>query len=927
MSGTRWLYRFSDPLPAGGDAVAWCGNKGASLRCLQAAGLPVPAGCTITTEACRQYFALDRRFPADLNEQLNAAVADLERETGSVYAMAPQPLLLAVRSGAAVSMPGMLLTLLHCGLTWDFAQARNDAAVWQDYAGLIRELARAQGAELSPANEEHDRRDESGGREACARLLQEYEVRVRQPFPQDARELLRTCVAAVFDSWWTPRATAYRRLHRIDNSLATAVTVQAMIATEVAGVLFSRDPQQGDSATFLVEAVRGTGDQLVAGRVVPERYVVERGRVVAAPGTGLDETALRPPRWACDGDESKAPTRDASVVRQACLREAERHQLCRLGLRIEELLGGDVDVEWGLAPGRWVIFQARLMDEPRAGQQLAQVRLAEIERLDRSRRELGTRLWVPHNLGETLTAPTPLTWDVIRRLTSGGGAFGRLYRSLGYTPSRRVCEHGFLELIAGRIYADPDRMVEMFCDGWPLGCDLTALRANPRLIDRNPTCFAPERTDALWLFRLPAILWTMFRAARRVKREAPRAAERFDQQALPSFRAYVASEHARSLRELADCDLVAVLDDRCRQVLDEFGAEFLRPGLFAGLAVTSLETQLVQLLGPEDGSRCVRTLVSGLGTDADANLEVWFHRLAHGQVGLPEFVEQCGHRGPNELELAAPRWCEIPGQAVQWADWLRESAASDPADLRARAADERKRTMRSLPETLQTAGAGSFAGRIAEDAELAQRLLPYRERARHYWLMGYGLIRDAVQEIARRCGLDDGIFFLKLDEIRQFPSAADTWQEVIGDRQQQWQWQQRLTVPDVIESTYLEAIGNADSLSPAAMGTLLDGTSLSPGVAQGPVWVLNAGQPTTTWRNGAVLVCSALDPGLVALLLTACAVVVERGGMLSHGAIVARQIGLPVVVASQATRLLHDGQVVVVDADRGCVLCPVEGEP
>ena len=86
MTGTRWLYRFSEPLPAEGDAVDWCGNKGASLRGLHAAGLPVPAGFTIITEACRQYLALNRRFPDGLSEQLNAAVSDLERETGRAYA-------------------------------------------------------------------------------------------------------------------------------------------------------------------------------------------------------------------------------------------------------------------------------------------------------------------------------------------------------------------------------------------------------------------------------------------------------------------------------------------------------------------------------------------------------------------------------------------------------------------------------------------------------------------------------------------------------------------------------------------------------------------------------------------------------------------------------------------------------------------------
>lgn len=927
MTGTRWLYRFSDPLPASGDPVGWCGNKGASLRCLHAAGLPVPAGFTITTEACRRYFALGRCFPDDLSEELNAAVADLERETGKVYAKAPQPLLLAVRSGAPVSMPGMLLTLLHCGLTWDLAHTLNDVRVWQVHAGLVRELARAQGADLSPTDVAHAGRNGSVAREVFASLLHEYDLRLGRPFPQDPSELLRACVAAVFDSWWTPRAIAYRRLHQIDDSLATAVTVQAMIATDVAGVMFSRDPQQRHSDAVLVEAVRGTGDQLVSGRVVPQRYVVQRGHVVAHPRTGPNDTPLGLSRRVRDLHKLEAPAKVPLLALQAYMLKSELNQLCRLGLRIEQLLGGDVDVEWGLTQGQLVVFQARLVDEPQADRRLAQVRSAQIERLERCRRELGTRIWVPHNLGDTLTAPTTLTWELIRRLTSGRGAFGRLYRSLGYAPSRRVCEHGFLELIAGRIYADPDRLVEMFCDGLPLGYDLAALRADPRLIERSPTCFAPERTDALWLFRLPAILWTMGRAARRLRSEAPRAAERFDQQILPAFRAYVDHERARRLPELDDPGLVAVLDERCGQVLDEFGAEFLRPGLFAGLAVTDLETRLVRTLGPQEGSRCVRALVSGLDAETDATPEAWLYRLAHGQSGLPEFLERAGHRAPNELELAAPRWREIPDEAIRWADWLLASGAPDPAELRARAAQDRIQTMRTLPEKLRAAGASSLASPVAESVKAAQQLLPYREKARHFWLMGYALIRDAVREIARRCGLDDGIFFLELEEIRQFQSAAIGGQSVIRDRQQQWQWQQRLELPDLIESTNLNAIGQRGTLPQAVAGTRLEATALSPGRAQGPVWVLTAGRPAAALRNGFVLVAPSLDPGLAPLMLAACAVVVERGGILSHGAIIARQVGLPVVVASQATRLLRDGQVVVVDADQGRILCRPENKP
>jgi len=897
----------------------WLGSKGATLRSLHAAGIPVPAGFTITTEACRRYFALGHCPPDDLWSQVAVAVSELEAETGRRFAAAPQPLLLAVRSGAAVSMPGMLLTLLHCGLTWRLAEALNDASAWQAYAELIGQLARAQGVTLAPAADAAE--DQASGRETCARLLQDYAAQRGQPFPQDADELLRSAVVAVFDSWWSAQATAYRRVHKIDDSLATAVTVQAMIDTQVAGVLFSSDPRNGESDAVVVEAVRGTGERLVSGRVEPERYIVARADLAADP----DGMAPRGAGTMGKPVQSVAAATDRTRLAEPLLRDSQLQQLRCLGLRMERLLGGKLDVEWGLAEDRFVIFQARAMGETQAGSRLAQVRAAEIERLERCRRQQGTRLWVPHNLGETLAAPTPLTWDLIRRLMSGRGGLGRLYRSLGYVPSRRVCEHGFLELVAGRIYADPDRLVEMFCAGLPFGYDPAALRANPRLIERSPTSFAPERTDALWLFRLPAILGTIWRAARRLKRDAPRAAERFDRQTLPAFQAYVERESTRRLAELSDRELADLLDDRCVRVLDHFGAEFLRPGLFAGLAVTALETRLVRLLGPEEGGRSVRSLVAGLALDEDAAPEACLYRLAHGQVGVTEFQARCGHRGPNELELAAPRWHEVADEVSRWANWLQASAAPDPAELQACAAAARIRATDALPDVLRAAGAGSFAGLVTADVQAAQTLLPYRQKARHHWMRGYALIREAVLEMAQRRGLGEAIFFLHLEEIRQFPAAAGDWHDVIEDRRQQWLWQQRLTLPDVIDSARLDAIGSRDVAAPSAE-VRLEATVLSPGTARGPVWVLGGGRPTSDLRNGCILVCSTLDPGLAPLMLAAGAVVVERGGILSHGAIVARQIGLPAVAVSQATRLLRDGQIVVVDGHQGCVLCLREDE-
>ncbi len=742
MTPPRWLYHPSEPLPESRDPVAACGGKGAVLRTFSAAGLPTPPCFTITTDACREYLAQGRRWPEGLSEQVRDAVGELERKVGRPFAASPRPLLLAIRSGAPVSMPGMLLTLLNCGLTQQLAESLDDAQIWSAYAQFVRDLAAAQCVELTARKDEAEPGD---ARSECFRLLEHYEQVCGRPFPQDSWDLVRQCISAVFDSWSSERAVAFRRLNQLDEVSGTAVTVQAMLATEAAGVLFSHDPRRPGGDAFVIEAVRGRGDQLVSGQAEPQRYEIDR---------------------------NSFRNSDVSQERDPILGSSQLRELCALGMQLETLLGGPVDVEWGYAAGQAWLFQARPLDRPGIGERLANFRAEELLRLENSARQHGTRLWVRHNLGETLPAPTPLTWDLVRRWMSGSGGYGRMYRSLGYTPSRRVCEDGFLELVAGRICADPDRLAEIFCAGLPLGYDLTALRADPRLLERGPTCLAPERADAWLLFRLPARIWTMWRASRRVKRESTRVVERFERQVLPPYLSYVQQQRRIDVTPLSDHELAALLEERCARVLDDFAAESLRPAFFAGLAMHALESRLVRLMGPEEGSRCARDLVLGLAEPPAAACEAGLYRVAQGQSSVEQFLEQFGHRGPDEMELAAPRWREIPDQLERLAGWLRDANAPDPEMLRQRAAKHRQLAWDSLADRLANHGASAFTAAVQHEARQAQRLLPYRESARHAFLLGYELIRQAVYEIGRRLELGEDVFFLRYDELRQFPGRT-----------------------------------------------------------------------------------------------------------------------------------------------------------
>lgn len=894
MTAPRWLYHFDESLPASCDPAAVCGGKGAVLRTLAAARLPTPPGFTITTDACRAYFAHGRQWPKGLAEQVQTAVGTLERAVARSFAAPPRPLLLAVRSGAPMSLPGMLLTLLNVGLTRQLAEVLDQPAIWSAYAELVRDLSAARGVERSA-----ERRSDASGaaRAECLQLLDQYELTCGEPFPQDPWEQLSLGISAVFDSWAGDRAVAYRRWRQLGDSSGTAVTVQAMIATEAAGVLFSHDPRQPQGDVLVIEAVRGSGASLVAGQVTPQRYEVVRQTHGIA---------------------------QASPPRESILNASQLADLSSLALQVESLLGGPVDVEWGCAAGRVWLFQARPLAPPPYRDPPAELWAEERQRLQQSARRHGTRRWVRHNLGETLPAPTPLSWDLVRRWMSGRGGYGRMYRGLGFAPSRRVCEDGFLELVAGRICADPDRLAEVFCAGLPLGYDLAALEADPRQLDRGPTVLVPELTDPWLLFRLPGLLWRMWRAGRCVKRESRCAVERFEQHVFPPYRSWVQQQRHLDLSRLSDRDLAELLEARCALVLDDWAAESLRLAFFAGRTMQTLESRLVRLLGPQEGGRAALDLVQGLAEPPEVACATGLYQVAQGQASVAEFLDQFGHRGPDEMELAEPRWREMPDQVERLAAWLRASQAPDPAALRQRAAEQRQQAWDELPARLTHHGASAFTEVVQQEARRAQQFLPYREWARHAFLLGYERIRQAVQEIGGRRGLGEDVFFMTYDELTSTVARGVPFDEAgrlpdrLRQRRERWQQLQRVSVPEVIDPNGLEAMVCLPA--PAAAGAALDALAVSAGTARGPVRIWTSAGSRHDLPAGSVLVCPALDTGLTPLLLRAAAVVVERGGLLSHGALVARQLGIPAIVLPDAIQRLHDGQVVVVDGDRGRLL-------
>jgi pyruvate,orthophosphate dikinase len=282
----RFVYDFDEPTTGGRELL---GGKGIGLAEMTQMGVPVPAGFTITTDACRAYMAA-RDLPAGLEEEVDEHVRRLEERAGKRFGSAEDPLLVSVRSGAAVSMPGMMDTILNLGLNDEAAAglaARTDNArfAYDSYRRLIQMFGEVvEGIdghrfESALSSLKAGRHDTDLGAEDLRALVEEFKGIYREEtgndFPVDARNQLLRAVRAVFESWDTPRAQVYRRAHDISDDLGTAVNVVQMVFGNKGdrsgtGVAFTRDPSTGETGLYGEFLANAQGEDVVAGIRTPQ---------------------------------------------------------------------------------------------------------------------------------------------------------------------------------------------------------------------------------------------------------------------------------------------------------------------------------------------------------------------------------------------------------------------------------------------------------------------------------------------------------------------------------------------------------------------------------------------------------------------------------------------------------------------------------
>jgi rifampicin phosphotransferase len=792
------------------------GGKAQGLARLAAAGLPVPPGFCITTEA---YLRLGRQ---------------------------KQP---------------------------------PDPSLWSQIEGAFRRLGGGPVAVRSSAVGEDSARASHAG---------QYET----VLGVEGAEAICSAVARCWASLEAPRAQVYRsQMNSQADAGAMAVVVQRLIVPEFSGVLFTRDPLDLHGETMVVEASRGPGEQVVSGRVIPDRFVLDRAKGIVLDPIGDNDHRK---------EQSSLPEEQAS----ACLDDPSLAELADLGRRVEEIYGSPCDIEWAWTGGRFWLLQARPITPARLCER-TRVREEEIAAVAAIAGSEGT-VWSRCQLAETLPEPTPMTWAIVRRLVGQQGGLGLMYRDLGCAPDPLQGGETAYDLICGRLYCNLSREPHFYACGLPLGHSFAQLKANPRQALHPEPQLALARAGARFWLRLPALLVRLLRMSRRLRQLRQNFLDRFRRDLVPSFLQEIAEQSGKDLQGFDGNYLVKRLDYWIQRALVDFGRHALKPAALAALEMDAIEKILVSARGRVQGHRALTQAIAAARLSSpENNLAGAIRGLADGSLTRAEFLKHFGHRGGQEMELAQPRWSENP-TALD-----RDLARSDREPLQ-------PIDVKPFFQNLST----ELGLTPARQADLQQHLhalqdyLGLRETARDCLMRAYAQIRRILVELDRRFELDGGIFHLTLEELPRL-LAGDDLTDLIRLRRRRRAVALSLEAPPVLFSDDLQAIGRPADVAGA---TVLHGTGVSPGLAEGPAWIADPATKARRPEKPYVLVCAAGDPAWVPLFVGACAVVMETGGILSHGAIVAREFGLPAVCAVPGfCRSTVCGQRLRVDGTNGTI--------
>ena len=859
------------------DSGALIGAKALNLAALMRAGLPVPEGFCVTAEAYRAHVSTlrigkpQRDCLAAMRELISASelASETAKEIRAAFKRLRTPLIAVRSSGTAEDLPG------------------------HSFAGL-------------------------------------YDTYLRATDADGCIQLVKRCWASL----WTERAFDYRTQNGFEHDQAAmAVVVQQLVAGDAAGVVFTADPVSDSNDRIIIEACWGLGEALVSGKVTPDRFVIDRANlriVERSVSTKSVETAFSP-----TGSPVERPVPPARADKPS-ISDATAQKLARLALKVERVFGTPQDIEWALAGPSLFVLQSRPITTIASPQRRTGAEAKSWE--DR-------QIWSNTNTAEVLPGVlTPLVWSTVGEYIDAllGGIIERIGISFGDNP--------FMGEVAGRVYTNlntftgmvrrmpfASRMGQAQMFG---GQDLKPedrARLELGADDLPDIKVSPLKT----LFKLPGfLLWISRHGPGRGRKWITAALTVYEEKPRPDLTQF--SEAELSARAVATLEQLRI------------GGEGLGYAL-GGMMFTSVLYDLCKRWFKDTNGVNASLLLAGTGElkSAEAGIELWRlgrlassldlrevvlstaawaearQRLSNSQAGRDfltrwdRFMHLHGHHARGEMDMFNPRWREQPDYVLEvMRNFVRAEDKADPEADQHRHAEERDRLRADLLGRLRNPVKRWVFGYVVRQAQFSAAI---RENVKDAGIRVIADTRALVVELGRRLATRgvlseaDDMFFLRLEEIAPIVSdnAGFDVRARVAERRAEYQRNLALSPPAIIIGKYDPAKHKPDGFDSTSKE--LHGLAVSPGVVTGPARViLYAG--TEQVLPGEILVAPFTDPGWTPYFIPAAGIVMDQGGLLSHGSIVAREYGIPAVVnVGPATKLIKTGQMIQVDGNNGRV--------
>ena len=871
------------------------GGKGANLARLAQAGFPVPPGFVVVTATYREFLA-QHDLAALIRTQLEGLAA------GDLAAL--EAASQAIRSA--------------------FRDQALPPELAQEIGAAYRQLGSPPVAVRSSATAE-DLPDLSfaGQQDTYLNVMGE--------------EALLQAVVNCWSSLWTARAIGYRSRNRLEQTdLALAVVVQEMVLSEVSGVLFTANPLSGLRVETVIDASFGLGEALVSGQVEPDHYVVRRNRVVSQAQIVNKQLGSKGQQEDGDWKPKVQALPDEAIL-----------ELERLGQQVQELYDFPQDIEFAWAGGRFYLLQARP--------------ITSLYPLVEGMPEHPLKLMFSFGAVQGLLDPiTPLGRDTLMSVLSGGARL--------FVPETNYHNQAVMYAAGERLWVNFSGAMSNSLGRKVAAVGLAYIEPSVKqainsLAD-EPELAAPGRP------RL-GTLWTIARVLLPFVGRALGFLANPDKQRRRLFTHYEGfitdyRKNCQALRQAPNLDAGGRLRERRKLLLraSEYfyeGVPRFVPAIMGGMMSLNL---LQHLSGaPAQGGafapevlQATRGVPHNVTTEMDLALWQVAQAIRHDPAGgehfantppaelarqclaeelppaaqqaLAGFLGRYGGRGIGEIDLGQPRWADDPTHLMQvLSSYLAiENPEAAPDVVFSRGALAAEEAVQRLVEMAHSTPGGALKSRLLRFAAgRARALIGLRESPKFFAIRMMQLIRAemlaAGQEYTALGALNqaDDIFFFHIDELEELADGAERdWQALVAERRSLRQREMlRRQTPRLLLSD-----GRAiyEGLGAQSGEDGLSGSPVSPGVVEGRVHVVFDPRGVSL-EPGEILVCPGTDPAWTPLFLAAGGLIMEVGGMMTHGSVVAREYGIPAVVGvHQATTRLQTGQRVRMDGSSGLIV-------